>query len=102
MDWYDQNGETMEQGQWADPGNRTLQYVAASTPDTEAYNRILLIVHGTESPIDVRLPEEIDDATRFVSLWSSAQERPSADEEVFAPGDVLPVSGTSMRLFRVE
>lgn len=50
MDWYDQNGETMEQEQWADPGNRTLQYVAASTPDTEAHNRILLIVHGTESP----------------------------------------------------
>ncbi len=68
MDWYDQNGETMEQGKWADPGNRTLQYVAASTPDTEAYNRILLIVHGTESPIDVRLPEEIEGATRFVSL----------------------------------
>ncbi|TFB17951.1 glycogen debranching protein GlgX [Microbacterium sp. 3H14] len=102
MDWYDQNGETMEESQWADPGNRTLQYVAASTPDAEAYNRILLIVHGTESPIDVRLPEEIEDATRFVSLWSSAQERPSDDEEVFAPGDVLPVSGTSMRLFRVE
>ncbi|MGS0560453.1 glycogen debranching protein GlgX [Microbacterium aurugineum] len=102
MDWYDQNGETMEQSQWADPGNRTLQYVAASTPDAEAYNRILLIVHGTESPIDVRLPEEIEGATRFVSLWSSAQERPSDDEEVFAPGDVLPVSGTSMRLFRVE
>ena len=102
MDWYDQNGETMEQEQWADPGNRTLQYVAASTPDTEAHNRILLIVHGTESPVDVRLPEEIDGATRFVSLWSSAQERPSDDAEVFAPGDVLPVSGTSMRLFRVE
>ena len=102
MDWYDQNGETMEQQQWADPGNRTLQYVAASTPDTEAHNRILLIVHGTESPVDVRLPEEIDGATRFVSLWSSAQERPSDDAEVFAPGDVLPVSGTSMRLFRVE
>ncbi len=102
MDWYDQNGETMEQGKWADPGNRTLQYVAASTPDTEAYNRILLIVHGTESPIDVRLPEEIEGATRFVSLWSSAHERPSDEQEVFAPGDVLPVSGTSMRLFRVE
>ncbi len=102
MDWFDQNGETMEQGQWADPGNRTLQYVAASTPDTEAYNRILLIVHGTESPIDVRLPDEIEGATRFVSLWSSAQERPSDEQEIFAPGDVLPVSGTSMRLFRVE
>jgi glycogen operon protein len=102
MDWYDQNGETMESAQWADPRNRTLQYVAASTPDKEAANRILLIVHGTESPIDVTLPEEIEGATRFVSLWSSADERPSDHASVFEPGDVLPISGTSMRLFRVE
>ncbi len=102
MDWFDQNGETMESEQWTDPGNRTLQYVAASTPDKEDFNRILLIVHGTESPIDVRLPEELEGATRFVSLWSSAEERPSEAEEVFAPGDVLPIPGTSMRLFRVE
>lgn len=102
MDWFDQNGETMESAQWNDPRNRTLQYVAASTPENEQFNRILLIVHGTESPIDVRLPEEIEDATRFVSLWSSAHERPSDDAEVFAPGDVLPIPGTSMHLFRVE
>ncbi|MFS0912572.1 glycogen debranching protein GlgX [Microbacterium sp. 179-I 3D2 NHS] len=102
MDWYDQNGDTMESAQWADPRNRTLQYVAASTPDREPANRILLIVHGTESPIDVRLPDEIEGATRFVSLWSSADERPSDEEEVFAPGEVLPVPGTSMRLFKVE
>ncbi|WP_314423766.1 glycogen debranching protein GlgX [uncultured Microbacterium sp.] len=102
MDWFDQNGETMESEQWADPGNRTLQYVAASTPDREPANRILLIVHGTESPIDVRLPEELEDATRFISLWSSADDRPEAGGEVFAPGDILPIAGTSMRLFRVE
>ena len=102
MDWYDQDGATMEPGQWTDPGNRTLQYVAASTPDKEPANRILLIVHGTEAPIDVRLPEEIEGASRFVSLWSSADERPSEAEETYAPGDVLPIPGTSMRLFRVE
>lgn len=102
MDWFDQNGETMESEQWTDPGNRTLQYVAASTPDREAANRILLIVHGTESPIDVRLPDALDDATRFVSLWSSADERPDSHGEVYAPGDVLPIPGTSMHLFRVE
>jgi glycogen operon protein len=102
MDWFDQNGETMESAQWNDPRNRTLQYVAASTPETEAFNRILLIVHGTEAPIDVRLPDQIDDATRFVSLWSSAVDRPSDDAVVHAPGDVLPIPGTSMHLFRVE
>jgi len=102
MDWYNQDGETMEQSQWTDPGNRTLQYVAASTPVDEHFNRILLIVHGIEAPIDVTLPDEIEGATRFVSLWSSADERPSSTAETFAPGDVLPTAGTSMRLFRVE
>ncbi|OZB81264.1 MAG: glycogen debranching enzyme, partial [Microbacterium sp. 13-71-7] len=101
MDWYDQDGETMEVEQWNDPRNRTLQYVASSTPDKEAFNRILLVVHGTESPIDVRLPE-IDGVSRYVALWSSADERPSPVETVHKPGDVLALPGTSMRLFRAE
>jgi len=101
MDWYNQDGETMEQAQWTDPGNRTLQYVAASTPVDEQPNRILLVVHGIEAPIDITLPA-VEDATRFVSLWSSADERPDAASETFSPGDVLAMTGTSMRLFRVE
>ena len=53
MGWYDEHGETMSIDRWTDPAHRTLQYVAASTPETEAFNRILLIVHGNESPIEV-------------------------------------------------
>lgn len=102
MDWYNQNGETMEEGEWTDPGSRTLQYVAASTPVDEPINRTLLIIHGTESPIDVTLPTVIEGAERFVSLWSSADERPAFEEKAFAPGDVLPIPGASMRLFRIE
>lgn len=102
MDWYDHDGETIQSEQWTDPGKRTLQYVAASTPDREPANRILLVVHGTEAPIDIRLPDVLENATRFVSLWSSADERPSDEQETFAPGDILPTPGTSMRLFRVE
>ena len=41
---------------WTDPSNRTLQYVAASTPENEGFNRILLMVHGNEKPVDVTLP----------------------------------------------
>ena len=92
----------MAEEQWTDRGHRTLQYAATSTPVDDAVNRVLLIVHGNETPIDVRLPEGIDGATRFVSLWSSADERPTASQSQHAPGEVLPVPGTSMRLFRVE
>ncbi|UNK69355.1 glycogen debranching protein GlgX [Microbacterium sp. H1-D42] len=102
MDWYDQDGQTMEVEQWNDPRNRTLQYVAASIPHDGESNRILLIVHGTEAPIDVRLPDSIENASSFVSLWSSSDEAPAAEERRYLPGEVLPIAGTSMRLFRVE
>ena len=101
MDWFDQNGDTMEVEQWNDPRNRTLQYVSASVPENGGANRILLIVHGTEAPIDVRLPESVEGASGFARLWSSADERPTADDTVYEPGAVLPISGTSMHLFRV-
>jgi len=101
MEWYDEHGETMSGERWTDASHRTLQYVAASTPEYEAPNRILLIVHGHEYPIDVTLPA-LEGARRFVSLWSSADERPAETEAVSAPGDVVAVAPTSMHLFRVE
>ncbi|MFB7891313.1 glycogen debranching protein GlgX [Microbacterium sp. NPDC056044] len=101
MEWYDENGETMSIERWTDPSHRTLQYVASSTPEFEGFNRVLLMVHGTERPVEVTLPD-VEDVTRYVSLWSSADEAPSEEAESFAPGDVVPLAGTSMRLFRAE
>jgi len=101
IDWYDEHGATMSGERWADPTHRTMQYVAASTPELEAFNRILLVVHGSERPIEVTLPK-ISGVKRFVSLWSSADETPRDDEEVFAPGDSLSLGGTTMHLFRAE
>ncbi|GAA2013414.1 glycogen debranching protein GlgX [Microbacterium ulmi] len=101
IDWYDEHGETMSIERWTNPAHRTLQYDAASTPEQEAPNRILLIIHGNERPIDVTLPV-IDGITRYVALWSSADERPSDEHAVYEPGDVLPIVATSMHLFRME
>ncbi|MFF0910216.1 glycogen debranching protein GlgX [Microbacterium enclense] len=101
MEWFDENGATMSSDGWTDPSHRTVQWVASSTPEVEEANRILLIVHGDESPTEVTLPG-IPDATAYVSLWSSADERPDDRTPRFAPGDVVAVPGTSMRLFRVE
>jgi glycogen operon protein len=101
MEWYDQHGATMSIERWTDPSNRTLQYVASSTPEQEAFNRILLMVHGNERPTDVTLPV-IEGVTAFVSLWSSEDEWPSDAHTRYRPGDVVPLVGTSMRLFRAE
>ena len=91
----------MSGDRWTNPAHRTLQYAAASTPETEEFNRILLVVHGDETPIDVVLPT-VPGVDRYVSLWSSADDAPSHDEPVFAPGAVVPMPGTSMRLFRAD
>ncbi|MFT4220029.1 MAG: glycogen debranching protein GlgX [Microbacterium sp.] len=101
MDWFDENGETMSSDRWTNPAHRTLQYVAASTPELEAFNRVLLVVHGNESPIEVTLPA-IDGVERFASLWSSAEERPAHTRAAHAPGDTLSIPGASMHLFRAE
>ncbi len=101
IDWYDEHGRTMSHERWTDPGHRTLQYVAQSTPEHEAPNRVLLIVHGTERPVDVTLPR-IEGVTRYVALWSSVDERPSAPGDTFLPGDIVSLPDTAMQLFRVE
>ncbi|MHC2999076.1 glycosyl hydrolase [Microbacterium sp. HJ5] len=101
MEWFDEHGETMSGERWTNPSHRTLQYVAASTPELEEFNRILLIVHGTESATRVTLPE-IEGVTRYVPLWSSDDEQPQDDGEARAPGDAVDVPGTSMHLFRAE
>ena len=101
MDWYDELGEMMSIERWTNPSHRTLQYVATSIPEGEDVNRVLLMVHGDESPAAVVLPR-IDDVIRFVSLWSSADDRPGADGPAFAPGDTVHLPGTSMRLLRAE
>ncbi len=101
MEWFDDTGQTMASEQWTDPSHRTLQYVAASTPENEEFNRILLIVHGSETPIEVTLPA-LEGAERFVSLWRSADERPLTAETVHHAGELVPVAPTSMHLFRVE
>jgi glycogen operon protein len=76
MDWFDASGATMSQDDWQSPENRTLQYLAASTPEFEEPNRILLIVHGLESDVDVTLPPH-EGVTGYTLLWDSADERPS-------------------------
>jgi glycogen operon protein len=101
MEWYDERGQTMSSERWTDPAHRTLQYVATSTPEFEDSNRVLLMVHGTERPTEVTLPE-IEGVTQYVPLWSSADEVPVEVSTVLEPGDTVELVGTSMRLFRAE
>jgi len=99
MDWYNKEGLSMSEDDWDSPAERTLQYLAASTPEVEDFNRILLIVHGLEDAITVTLPEH-EGVSGYELLWDSAGSAPSSFEH--APGSELTVAGTSMQLFRAH
>ena len=99
MDWYNKEGLSMTLEDWDSPTERTLQYLAASTPEFEEFNRILLVVHGLENEETVCLPEH-EGVTSYELLWNSADD--GAAGEVHAPGNELLLAPTSMQLFRAH
>jgi glycogen operon protein len=96
MDWFNKEGASMSIEDWDSPAERTLQYLAASTPEFEEFNRILLIVHGLESEETVCLPEH-EGVASYELLWNSANDHAAA--ETHAPGSELVLAPTSMQLF---
>lgn len=107
MDWFNADGDTMDADDWNSPAERTLQYLAASTPETEAPNRILLVVHARETEAEVALPVAAG-VTGYELLWDSAEESPAGlrgdagSAPRFGPGERMTIAGPSMRLFRAE
>ncbi|CAN5145020.1 glycogen debranching protein GlgX [soil metagenome] len=99
IDWYNKKGHSMTLKDWDSPTERTLQYLAASTPEFEEFNRILLVVHGLEAEETVRLPEHAG-VSSYELLWNSADDR--ADDATHAPGTKLLLAPTSMQLFRAH
>jgi glycogen operon protein len=97
MDWYNKQGLSMSLEDWDSPAERTLQYLAASTPEFEEFNRILLVVHGLETTVTVTLPEH-EGVTGYTLLWDSSQD--DVPPSLHAPGEELVLGPTSMRLFR--
>src|SRR5690606_18904455 len=96
MDWYNAAGESMSIEDWDSPSQRVSQYLAASTPEHEDLNRILLVVQGRESEETVTLPTHPGVET-YTLLWNSALD--IIDEDVHAPGDTVRMAPTSMQLF---
>ena len=101
MDWYNKQGISMSEEDWDSPAERTLQYLAASTPEFEGFNRILLIVHGLEDDVTITLPAH-DGVGSYTLLWDSASEDATESLAEYAPGSELAVAGTSMQLFRAH
>ena len=101
MDWYNKEGLSMTLGDWDSPAERTLQYLAASTPEFEEFNRILLVVHGLEEDVTVTLPEH-EGVVSYTLLWDSSIDDLGGAQPEHGPGSELLVRGTSMQLFRAH
>ncbi|WP_419819115.1 glycogen debranching protein GlgX [Glaciibacter flavus] len=101
VDWYNDDGLSMSEDDWRSPDERTLQYLAASTPEFEEFNRILLVIHAVEADSSVTLPEHAEVAG-YMLLWDSADDDLRGREREFAPGQELPVAAASMQLFRAH
>lgn len=101
MDWFNAEGTTMTIDHWHSPEQRTLQYLAASTPEFEAFNRILLVVHAHETETEVALPVH-EGVTGYTRLWDSAGDEPIDVGADHAAGDRIAVAPLSMVLFRAH
>jgi glycogen operon protein len=101
MDWYNTDGLVMSDTDWNSPDARTLQYLAASTPEFEELNRILLVIHGREHDVTVTLPEHAG-VTGYTLLWDSAEDDLGEAQIEHWPGSEARIAGTSMQLFRAH
>jgi glycogen operon protein len=101
MDWYNDHGLSMRDRDWNSPTARTLQYLAASTPEFEEFNRILLVVHGLERDITVTLPRH-EGVSRYTLLWDSARDDLDGATLEHGPGTKTLISGASLQLFRAS
>jgi glycogen operon protein len=101
MHWFNKEGLSMDEKDWNSPEERTLQYLAASTPEFEDFNRILLIVHGLEDDVIVTLPEH-EGVAGYSLLWDSALEEHAKPLVDYRPGSPRTVSGASMQLFQAH
>jgi glycogen debranching enzyme len=101
MDWFNKQGLSMSMDDWDSPAERTLQFLAASTPEVEDFNRILLVLHGLETEATITLPEH-EGVTCYRLLWDSSHDDLAGLETDHAPGDERVVGPTSMLLFRAD
>ncbi len=99
MDWFNASGVSMSLEDWNSPSERTLQYLAACHHEVDGFNRILLIVHGVESEETVTLPVHAG-VSSYTLLFDSA--RDDLESEEHAPGTVLTMSPTSIKLLHAH
>ncbi|QDO89639.1 glycogen debranching protein GlgX [Ornithinimicrobium ciconiae] len=94
--WFDTEGHVLSEGQWANPGLRTLVAVLDDRAVSEAVGDdadfVLAVINGAPHAVTVRLPES-DRSQPWLLQWDSTWERPQDAEQV---GEHLEVGPSSL------
>ena len=98
--WFNDSGELMGNEDWQNPECRTVLRFSEHESETGELNRMLLVIHGSETETEVQLPLGLG-VDAYELLWNSALDLPPKELVQLEPEAKLPVSGTSMLLLRV-
>lgn len=99
--WYNRDGEIMTESDWHDGESRTLQRFSLHIDPSGTLNAMLLVIHGSETEIDLTLPDT-PSVNTFELIWDSADEIPKLTGSRLAAGEKVQMTATSMKLFKVS
>jgi glycogen operon protein len=98
--WFAEDGTILTEDQWNNAGQRTLMRLAKHiNRDETTSNTTLMVIHGTESDIEVTLPVWDQD---WEIVWDSASELPPSNFKSAKAGSKIKVSATSILLLRAK
>ena len=98
--WYNISGHLMTIENWDNPEVRTVARFTEHDNGDGTFDRLLLVIHGTETEAKLVLPLEIEQQT-FELIWDSALETPPHRVEKHAAKTNVLLTGTSMQLYSV-
>jgi glycogen debranching enzyme len=98
MRWFNAAGELMSDENWADAQCRTMMRLTDHLNDDGSLDSMLVVIHGAEYEISVRLPK-VDGVSGYKLLWDSSDETPKPPSELDV-GAVLEVAPLSMSLIK--
>jgi glycogen debranching enzyme len=100
MRWFNAAGELMTEENWHDSQLRTLIRLTDHQNSTGQIESIMLIIHGAEHQIEVRLPE-IDNILEYELLWDSSWELPEPSQFIGA-GSPIGMEPLSVSLLKAH
>jgi len=98
MRWFNAAGELMRDENWADSQCRTMLRLTDHLNQDGSLDSMLVVIHGAEYEITVRLPE-VEGVASYQLLWDSSHESPKPALELEA-GTELKMPALSMALIK--